>query len=183
MIAGNENTLVLVVLPATDDFHNSKALKIAREEDPEGLRTIAVVTKIDNLPPGSDLVKHMSGEELSLQHGFFAVRNRTQKEVDDGMDVATLLSKEQELFETDPVLQLLPEVQLGHPTLLAKVCEEQSRAIDECVPKLIMQLRERVHEDEVALDSLPRSLETEIEKCTFLATTLAQEGQRTFFPA
>ena len=39
----NENMVVLVVIPASEDFHNPKALKLAKEEDPYGERTIGVL--------------------------------------------------------------------------------------------------------------------------------------------
>jgi replication fork clamp-binding protein CrfC len=50
----NPNSIVLAVTPANTDIANSDALKLAREVDPEGLRTIGVLTKIDLMDPGTD---------------------------------------------------------------------------------------------------------------------------------
>ena len=47
-----ENTLVLAVSPANQDLSNSDALKLARSVDPEGLRTIGVITKLDLMDEG-----------------------------------------------------------------------------------------------------------------------------------
>ncbi|KAF7360170.1 hypothetical protein MVEN_00745500 [Mycena venus] len=47
------NCLILVALPMTDDIENQKALRLARQEDPEGTRTIGVLTKPDMLSVGS----------------------------------------------------------------------------------------------------------------------------------
>ncbi|KAI3603462.1 dynamin family protein [Moniliophthora roreri] len=47
------NCLILVALPMTDDIENQKALRLARQVDPTGKRTIGVMTKPDMLGPGS----------------------------------------------------------------------------------------------------------------------------------
>ena len=51
-----ENTLVLAVSPANQDLSNSDALKLARNVDPEGLRTIGVITKLDLMDEGNSSV-------------------------------------------------------------------------------------------------------------------------------
>ena len=173
MIAANDQTLVLVVLPANDDFGNSKALKIAEEEDPDGRRTIGVVTKIDNLPDGSDIVKKMSGADLPLNHGYFAVRNRTQKEIEQGLSIADLEAKERTLFATDSVLSKLPPEQCGMALLLAKLVEEQGLAVDAAVPKLRRDVAARLRNDQAALDELPASLVTDTQRTVYVSKKLA----------
>ena len=42
-----ENCLILAVTSANQDLATSDALKLAKEVDPEGLRTIGVITKLD----------------------------------------------------------------------------------------------------------------------------------------
>lgn len=39
--------IILAVSPANQDLANSEGLKMAREVDPEGTRTIGVLTKVD----------------------------------------------------------------------------------------------------------------------------------------
>lgn len=48
----NPNSLILAVTPATTDLATSEALKLAREVDPEGRRTLAVITKLDLMDAG-----------------------------------------------------------------------------------------------------------------------------------
>ena len=48
----NPNSLILAVTPATTDLATSEALKLAREVDPEGRRTLAVMTKLDLMDAG-----------------------------------------------------------------------------------------------------------------------------------
>ena len=42
-----ENTIILAVTPANQDIANSDALKLARKVDPQGDRTIGVITKVN----------------------------------------------------------------------------------------------------------------------------------------
>lgn len=42
-----DNCIILAVTPANVDLANSDALKLAKEVDPQGLRTIGVITKLD----------------------------------------------------------------------------------------------------------------------------------------
>jgi replication fork clamp-binding protein CrfC len=46
------STIILAVTPANTDLANSDALQVAREVDPEGIRTIGVITKIDLMDKG-----------------------------------------------------------------------------------------------------------------------------------
>lgn len=48
----NPNAIILSVTSANTDLANSDSLKMAREVDPKGDRTIGVLTKIDLMDPG-----------------------------------------------------------------------------------------------------------------------------------
>lgn len=41
------NSIILAVTAANQDLANSEGLKMAREVDPDGARTIGVLTKVD----------------------------------------------------------------------------------------------------------------------------------------
>ena len=49
-----ESTIILAVSPANQDLANSDALKLAREADPNGKRTLGVITKLDLMDEGTD---------------------------------------------------------------------------------------------------------------------------------
>ena len=49
-----DNTIILAVTPANQDIANSDALKLARKVDPQGDRTIGVITKLDLMDQGTD---------------------------------------------------------------------------------------------------------------------------------
>ena len=51
------NSIILAVTAANVDLANSDGLKLAREVDPEGQRTIGVLTKVDLMDEGTDVVE------------------------------------------------------------------------------------------------------------------------------
>ena len=66
--------------------------------DPEGNRTIGVLTKLDLMDEGTDALEILKNELFPLKHGFVGVVNRSQKEIDTRKDIGSALSKEQEWF-------------------------------------------------------------------------------------
>lgn len=48
----NPNSIILAVSTANTDMSTSESLKLAKEVDPEGKRTLAVVTKLDLMDAG-----------------------------------------------------------------------------------------------------------------------------------
>lgn len=75
------NTIVLVVCACNADLATAEALRLAAEADPDGLRTIGVLTKPDLMDPGTEnsVQDILSGKVVKLErHGYFVVRNRGQ---------------------------------------------------------------------------------------------------------
>lgn len=66
----NDNCLILAVSPANSDLANSDALKIAKEVDPQGLRTIGVITKLDLMDHGTDARDILENRLLPLRRGI-----------------------------------------------------------------------------------------------------------------
>ena len=89
-----ENALILALSPANADLANSDALQLALEVDPKGDRTIGVITKIDLMDEGTDAIEMLSGKLYPLKLGYFGVKCRSQKQVDDNVPI-----KEAMVFE------------------------------------------------------------------------------------
>ena len=87
MIGGyieQERTIILMVCPARMDLEADPALELVKEYDPQGNRTVGVLTKIDLMNAGSDVSRYLANAvpaDLQLRHGYFAVRNRAPAEV------------------------------------------------------------------------------------------------------
>ena len=64
-----ENCLILAVTPANSDLATSDALKLAKEVDPTGVRTIGVLTKLDLMDEGTDARDILENKILALRRG------------------------------------------------------------------------------------------------------------------
>lgn len=51
----NPNSIVLAVTSANTDMATSESIKMAKEVDPDGRRTLAVITKLDLMDAGTHL--------------------------------------------------------------------------------------------------------------------------------
>ncbi|THH10649.1 hypothetical protein EW146_g8308 [Bondarzewia mesenterica] len=73
------STIILVTIPMTDEMENQLAFRLAKEADPQGSRTIGVLTKPDNLKEGDvgarqRWVDVIEGQSHRLTHGYYCVR-------------------------------------------------------------------------------------------------------------
>ncbi|KAJ7010474.1 hypothetical protein NC653_001041 [Populus alba x Populus x berolinensis] len=58
------NCIILAISPANQDLATSDAIKISREVDPTGERTLGVLTKIDLMDKGTDAVDGIAAEKV-----------------------------------------------------------------------------------------------------------------------
>lgn len=110
----HENVIILAVTPANADLATSDALRMAREVDPSGDRTIGVLTKIDIMDPGTDCREVLAGRQYQLKNGWIGVVNRGQADINSKMDMSRARSKELEFFHSNPAYQGLNNVGTGY---------------------------------------------------------------------
>lgn len=96
------NAIILAVTAANTDLANSDGLKLAREVDPEGLRTIGVLTKVDLMDQGTDVIDILAGRVIPLRLGYVPVVNRGQKDIESKKAISKSLDAEREFFEHHP---------------------------------------------------------------------------------
>lgn len=72
-------SIILAVVSAKYDYANQIALKLARDADPEGLRTIGVITEPDKLKKNSmgedSFIALAENEDVKFHHGWHVLRN------------------------------------------------------------------------------------------------------------
>jgi len=93
------NAIILAVTAANIDLANSDGLKLAREVDPEGQRTIGVLTKVDLMDEGTDVVDILAGRIIPLRLGYVPVVNRGQRDIDNKKPINAALEGEKNFFE------------------------------------------------------------------------------------
>ncbi|CAM4693624.1 unnamed protein product [Caretta caretta] len=91
----NPNCLILAVTAANTDMATSEALKLARDVDPDGRRTLAVVTKLDLMDAGTDAMDVLMGRVIPVKLGIIGVVNRSQHDINSGKRIVESLQDEQ----------------------------------------------------------------------------------------
>lgn len=76
----------------------SDSLQIAMELDPEGKRTLGVITKIDIMDKGVDARRMLLNQEIELRLGYVGVKGRCQADIDSKMKVEDSLMEETKYF-------------------------------------------------------------------------------------
>lgn len=77
----NKKAIILAVTAANTDITTSEALKLAREVDKNGDRTLAVLTKLDIMDAGSDATQILQGKVVPVKKGIIGIVNRSQKDI------------------------------------------------------------------------------------------------------
>ncbi|KAM3865245.1 dynamin-1-like protein isoform 1-T1 [Diretmus argenteus] len=90
----NPNSIILAVTAANTDMATSEALKVAREVDPDGRRTLAVVTKLDLMDAGTDAMDVLMGRVIPVKLGLIGVVNRSQLDINNRKVVADAIRDE-----------------------------------------------------------------------------------------
>uniref|UniRef100_A0A0X3P4Y2 dynamin GTPase n=1 Tax=Schistocephalus solidus TaxID=70667 RepID=A0A0X3P4Y2_SCHSO len=138
-----ENTLILAVSPANSDLANSDALKIAKEVDPTGIRTIGVITKLDLMDQGTDAIDILENRLLPLRRGYIGVVNRSQRDIDGKKDISTAIANERKFFLGHPAYRHLAD-RMGTPYLQQTLNQQLTNHIRDTLPQLRNRLQSQM---------------------------------------
>ncbi|KAI9533966.1 Dynamin-2 [Dissostichus eleginoides] len=138
-----DSCLILAVTPANTDLANSDALKISKEVDPQGLRTIGVITKLDLMDEGTDARDILENKLLPLRRGYIGVVNRSQKDIDGKKDIRAALAAERKFFLSHPGYRHIAE-RMGTPHLQKTLNQQLTNHIRDTLPGLRSKLQSQV---------------------------------------
>ncbi len=99
---GKPNCVILAISPANVDLANSESLKLARQVDPQGRRTIGVLTKLDLMDAGTNALDILTGRVYPLKLGFIGVVGRSQQDINSNKPMSDQIVTESEFFRNHP---------------------------------------------------------------------------------
>ena len=146
----SERTIILAVMPARSDLEADPALDLIKEYDPHGLRTLGILTKVDLMNEDTDIVPYLEGNisiDLQLHHGYFAVRNRTQTEMET-LTLQEAWESEKKFFEEHVVYQKISNeahTRLGLPAVTRFVSQLYYQHIKKLLPNLLDEIQSKHH--------------------------------------
>ncbi|TFK32039.1 P-loop containing nucleoside triphosphate hydrolase protein [Crucibulum laeve] len=168
-----ENTLILITIPMSDDLENQQAVVLARNEDPDGERTIGsasntdigILTKPDTLGTG-DLGARRKWKDIldgrysnikhHLKHGYYCVRLPNDEE--RGNDISRVESNRlaSEFFDsTSPWNEVAERNRFGIPNFVDDISRLLVKLIANNLPKLRQNVESLLHDCTRDLDALP----------------------------
>ncbi len=147
-------TIILCVIAANSDIATSDGLKLAKEIDTGGTRTIGVLTKLDIMDEGTNARKALMNEEIPLKLGYVGVKNRSKQDLVNKLPMSEMVKKEKEFFRTHPVYKNMPQGYLGTDILIQKLTKIYFKIIRENLPRIIKAINERMKTAEEELSSL-----------------------------
>nr|AFU81315.1 myxovirus (influenza virus) resistance 1 [Pithecia pithecia] len=140
-----QETISLVVVPSNVDIATTEALSMAQEVDPEGDRTIGILTKPDLVDKGTEdkVVDVVRNLVFHLKKGYMIVKCRGQQEIQDQLSLSEALEREEVFFEDHPYFRdLLEEGKATVPCLAEKLTSELITHICKSLPMLENQIKE-----------------------------------------
>ncbi|XP_028258941.1 dynamin 3a isoform X3 [Parambassis ranga] len=138
-----ENCLILAVTPANTDLANSDALKLAKDVDPQGLRTVGVITKLDLMDEGTDAREILENRLLPLRRGYIGVVNRSQKDIDGKKDIQAALEAEKRFFISHPAYKHMAK-RMGTPYLQRTLNQQLTNHIRDTLPNFRSHLQSQL---------------------------------------
>ncbi|XP_049730870.1 interferon-induced GTP-binding protein Mx1-like [Elephas maximus indicus] len=140
-----QETISLVVVPSNVDIATTEALSMAQEVDPDGDRTIGILTKPDLVDKGTEekVVDVVRNLVCHLKKGYMIVKCRGQQDIQDKLSLAEALRREQAFFEDhDHFGVLLEEGKATVPLLAERLTTELITHICKSLPQLENQIKE-----------------------------------------
>ena len=147
-------TIILCVIPINQDISTSEALQMAKRVDPQGIRTLGVLTKIDIMDKGTDAKKNLLGQDVPLRLGYVGIKNRSQHAIINKVTVENALKDERDYFASHPTYSTMPPGYLGTDVLVEKLTRIMFTHIKRFLPDILKEVVLRLHECEEKLSEL-----------------------------
>ncbi|KAE8453918.1 hypothetical protein EG329_007694 [Mollisiaceae sp. DMI_Dod_QoI] len=163
-------TICLAVVQATNDYANQKILEKVRDVDPDGDRTLGVITKPDYPSEGSPSQKNFidlaNNEDIFFRLGWHVLKNRSYEERDSSNEERDLA---EETFFRTHAWKSLSSDSLGVDTLRTRLCNLLFEHIKRELPKLRDDLESQLGKNRKELELLGAKRSTAIECKAYLS--------------
>ncbi|KAH8430985.1 uncharacterized protein LDX57_008647 [Aspergillus melleus] len=163
----NPRSIMLTVVPANVDIATQEIVEMAREFDPDGDRTLGVITKPDLVDKGGEgkVIDLVEGREMQMKLGWIIVRNLGQKELEEGDVDRNVL--EAELLSRRP-WDTVPRDKFGIKALRTHLQETVTANARRSFPSVRSEISKKLRECQDALQALGADRETPEQQASFL---------------
>ncbi|KAL5512506.1 hypothetical protein ACEPAG_3159 [Sanghuangporus baumii] len=154
------NCLILLTVSCEADFETQGAYRLSTQYDPEGKRTLGVLTKPDRIASGDEdrWVKLVKNEEEQLDLGWFCVKQPDSKQVASGITLENVQTLEDGFFETVEPWRSLPfnaRSRLGARPLVERLSQMLAELIALRLPEVREEVEKMIFETKNTLKAMP----------------------------
>ncbi|XP_018412948.1 PREDICTED: interferon-induced GTP-binding protein Mx-like [Nanorana parkeri] len=174
-----QETINLVVVPSNVDIATTEALELAKQVDPDGERTLGILTKPDLVDKGAEkeVVGVVRNLVYPLKKGYRIVKCRGQSEIQNNLSLQDAINNERAFFENQEEFRvLLQEGYATVPTLAEKLTVELVEHIHvKNIAALQKQVKTKLKEAEDKLKVIGTGIpDNESERLAFLIERITQ---------
>ncbi|KAI7841316.1 hypothetical protein COHA_004935 [Chlorella ohadii] len=162
----HENVIILAVTPANADLATSDALRLAREVDPSGERTIGVLTKIDIMDPGTNCRDVLEGQTYQLRNGWI------------GMSMQDARRRELDFFQKSKDYGLLKNIGTGY--LSTELSERLISSVRRQLPNISGFVNKSIMDLKKELEAMGGPAATSRGEMIHLVLTLCRKFETAF---
>lgn len=179
------NTVILAVMSAANDPEIQQVLEMVKEVDPEGKRTLGIITKPDRIEGGTKgeerFVQYANNQERKLGLGWHVVKNLDSESHDRSLDDR---DQEEKLFFRQGVWQSLKPEQLGIDRLRDRLSKVLMDITSLALPGILSKISSSLDECQKELNLLgaPRNSRQEqlayISELSYKFDVILQQAKR-----
>ncbi|KAG6917243.1 hypothetical protein DXG01_003275 [Tephrocybe rancida] len=158
--------IILLTVACETDFQNQGAQEMAKLYDPEGKRTVGVLTKPDRIPTGEEpnWVSIIRNEKEPLENGWYCVKQPSSSQISSGMTWAQARKSEDEFFLSTAAwsgLDTIYQKYLRTGNLVERLSSILSDLISKRLPEIQDEIEKSIVATREALQNLPKAPSTD----------------------
>ncbi|GAW19360.1 hypothetical protein ANO14919_088460 [Xylariales sp. No.14919] len=164
----NPRSVMLTVVASNVDIATQEIVQLAEDLDPDGIRTLGVLTKPDLVDKGaeSQVIELVEGKRHRLKLGWHVIRNLGQAELGD--QAASRNAIENKFFATASPWNSLDKGKVGVESLRCRLQEILAAHIRREFPKVRAEINQKIKEVRKQLENLGPKRQSRAEQVQFL---------------
>ena len=166
----NPNTVILAVIPATEEIEGQLALELAKQVDPDRKRTMGIMTHPDEMRKDEEtvqrFVRYVKNEEHKFELGWHVVKNPGPSK--RGCSLAERDDDERKFFENIAWRDELEPEQLGIACLRSRLSSVLMKITRPALPALQSRIELKLSECQTRLGKLGPLRSSRQDKLAFV---------------
>ncbi|XP_059402414.1 interferon-induced GTP-binding protein Mx2-like [Carassius carassius] len=142
-----QETINMVVVPCNIDIATTEALNMAQKVDPEGKRTVGILTKPDLIDRGTEkqILDIVQNKTIPLRKGYIMVKCRGQHQINENISLEEAAKEERDFFQKHDFFRcLLNEDKVTIKSLATKLTQHLVDHIKKSLPQLNEQIKKQL---------------------------------------